>query len=93
MYDIVIYNNNGCGHCKTFYNITRPIYVWLWTYVQCKTFYNNKTNLCGKTFYNNQPIICMVVDIVKHFIITRPFYLCMVVDIVKHFIITRPIYV
>ena len=62
----------------------------------CKTFYNNKTNLC------------MVVDIVKHFIITRPsmygcghcktFYnnktnLCMVVDIVKHFIITRPIYV
>ena len=56
----------------------------------CKTFYNNKTNLC------------MVVDIVKHFIITRPIYVWFVkhfiitrpiYDIVKHFIITRPIYV
>ena len=46
----------------------------------CKTFYNNKTNLC------------MVVDIVKHFYNNKT-NLCMVVDIVKHFIITRPIYV
>ena len=31
---------------------------------------------CGhcKTFYNNQTNLCMVVDIVKHFIITRPIY-------------------
>ena len=28
----------------------------------------------NKSFYNNKTNLCMVVDIVKHFIITRPIY-------------------